>query len=221
MTNATIQQFDFSVNLLRALLWQDNTAPALTSLIAQKQNWYDTNQTSFWTNWVTDVFDLRTANEFGLAVWAIILGVSLTVILPPSDPDKPTFGFGAFRRNFNRGNFSSSSNSAALLTLAQRRILLQLRYLRLTTRCTVPSINRAVNRILGNEGSIRVVDIGQMTITYVFNFTPTSELAFVLANYDILPRPAAVKSNIFIDTSDGIFGFNTDAQNFNNGTFNS
>lgn len=219
MNNTAIQQFDFSVNLLRALLWQDNSAPPIQSIIAQKQDWYDENQTSFWTNWVTDVFDIRTANQFGLAVWAIILGVSLTVILPPSDPDKPTWGFGPFRRNFNRGNFSNSTNSTALLTLAQRRILLQLRYLRLTTRCTVPAINQAVNRILGDQGSIRVVDGGSMTITYVFNFTPSSELAFVLANYDVLPRPAAVKSFIFVETGNGVFGFNSDAQNFNNGNF--
>lgn len=219
MSNTAIQQFDFSVNLLRALLWQDNAAPEITSLIVQKQDWYNENQTTFWSDWIRDVFDLRTANQFGLSVWAIILGVSLTVILPPSNPDKPTFGFGQYRRNFNRGNFSSSTNTAALLTLNQRRILLQLRYLRLTTRCTVPSINQAVNRILGDQGSIRVIDGGTMTITYVFNFTPSSELAFVLSNYDILPRPAAVKLRTFVEVNTGIFGFNSDAQNFDNGTF--
>lgn len=219
MTTTSKQAFDFSVDLMRALLWQDNKAPKTTSLIEQKQAWYDENQTVFWENWVRDVFDLRTANQFGLAVWAIILGVSLTVILPPSDPDKPTFGFGPFRRNFNRGNFSSSTSSTALLTLQQRRILLQLRYLRLTTRCTVPSINQQVNRILGDQGQIRVVDGGHMTITYIFDFVPTSELAFVLQNFDVLPRPAAVK--LFIETAAtiGKTGFNVDAQNFDNGNF--
>jgi hypothetical protein len=220
MSTTSKQAFDFSVDLMRALLWQDNKAAKLTSIIQQKQEWYDENQTTFWNNWVTDVFDLRTANQFGLAVWAIILGVSLTVILPPSNPDKPTFGFGGFRRNFNRGNFSNATSSTALLTLQQRRILLQLRYLRLTTRCTVPSINKAVNRILGDQGRIRVVDGGTMTITYVFDFAPSSELAFVLQNFDILPRPAAVKLFTFVDTGNvGSTGFNVDAQNFDNGNF--
>lgn len=219
MTTTSKQAFDFSVDLMRALLWQDNKAPKITQIIRDEQKWYDVNQTQFWTDWVRDVFDIRTANQFGLAVWAIVLGVPLTVILPPSNPDKPTFGFGAFRRNFNRGNFSSSSSTTAGLTLAQRRILLQLRYLRLTTRCTVPSINKAVNRILGDQGTIRVIDGGTMTITYVFSFPPSSELAFVLDNFDILPRPAAVKLRTFIETGSETWGFNADGQNFNNGNF--
>ena len=70
---ATIQEFDFSVDLLRALLWQYEDATGLQALLRQKSEWYTVNQTAFWSNWERDVFDLTTANDFGCAVWGIIL----------------------------------------------------------------------------------------------------------------------------------------------------
>lgn len=187
-----VQQFDFSVNILRSLLWQDNQATKLAQLLSLKQEWLNTNETQFWNDWVTNVFDLRTANQFGLAVWAIILGVSLSVILPPSDPDKPTFGFGSAFKNFNNGNFSTQAASSASLTIAQKRLLLQLRYLRLTTRCTVPEVNSRLAAIFaGQGGTIYLTDSYDMTSRYTVSSSLASSLAFVLKNTDLLPRPAA------------------------------
>lgn len=192
MTISNVQQFDFSVNLLRGLLWQDNQATKMAQLLTLKQEWYNANETDFWNSWVVNVFDLRTANQFGLAVWAIILGVSLTLILPPSDPGKPTWGFGSAFKNFNNGNFSTQASSSASLTIAQKRLLLQLRYLRLTTRCTVPEVNRRLAAIFaGQGGTIFLNDSYDMTCRYTMSSSLASSLAFVLKNTDLLPRPAA------------------------------
>ncbi|WP_231668322.1 DUF2612 domain-containing protein [Ralstonia solanacearum] len=51
--------------------------------------------TAFWENWIRDVFDLRTANDFGLSVWSEILGVPLAVTVDPTKPGTPVFGFAA------------------------------------------------------------------------------------------------------------------------------
>lgn len=91
---ARIQDFNFSVDLLRAVLWQYDTAPNLQSLLTAKQRWYLERHTTFWSDWVRDVFDLRTANDFGLSVWAVILGIPLEVNVGGPNPNKPTFGFG-------------------------------------------------------------------------------------------------------------------------------
>ena len=80
-----IESYDFSVNLMRALLWQYNDAENLQSVLQQKQDWYTINQTEFWQDWYDNVFNLLTANQFGLNVWAIILGLPLNVTLAPSD----------------------------------------------------------------------------------------------------------------------------------------
>ena len=135
-----IQAFDFSVNLLQAILWQYNDAARLQSLLEQKQAWYDLEHEEFWGDWYTDVFDLRTAIDFGLSVWSVILNVPLT-ITSGGEPSENLWGFGPFRKNFNRGNFAPSS-SGIKLTTAQKRLVLQLRYFQLVTRGAVPEINR-------------------------------------------------------------------------------
>lgn len=212
-----IQQFRYSADLLRALLWQHNDALNLQGVLARKQLWYDEKQAGFWNDWVRDVFDLRTANEFGCTVWAIILGVPLGLILPPTN--KANFGFGTFNKNFNRGNFGSKTSTPVGLTLAQKRILLQLRYFGLTTKPTVPKINRGLKRILGSEGSVYVLDANDMSfVTYVFGFAPNSALSLILQNFDVLPRPAGVGVKYIIATRPN-FGFGPFNKNFNRGTF--
>jgi hypothetical protein len=69
------QSFDFSVNLLQALIWRYNKVERLLALLQSKQDWFDTNQEGFWSDWFNNVFNLDTANEFGCNVWAIILGI--------------------------------------------------------------------------------------------------------------------------------------------------
>jgi len=214
---ATKQEFDFSVDLLRAILWQYNGATNLQSLLKKKQAWYDLQQTEFWRNWVRDVFDIRTANEFGLSVWAIILGLSTSLIVPPTN--KKGFGFGQFHYNFNRGNFNSKSSSVVGLTLEQKRILLRLRYFNLIGRPTIPQINRMLKSVLADEGSVYVLDGNDMSfVTYVFGFRPNSTLQLILQQKDVLPRPAGVGVKFVISTRVA-FGFGPLRFNFNRGTF--
>jgi hypothetical protein len=194
----TIQEFNYSVDLLQALLWQYNDAVNLQGLLASKQAWYTENQTEFWTNWYTDVFDLRTANDFGLAVWAIILGQSLYVNL--SSAGRPTWGFEEFHRNFNRGNFASGAGSTVRLTTETSRILLRLRAYQLQTAACVPEINRMLADVFAGfvapgDTPAYVQDNLDMTCNYIFLFDLPTELSFALRYFDVLPRPAGVESD--------------------------
>jgi hypothetical protein len=356
--SASIEDFDFSVDVMSALLWRHNDATALQNLLQAKQNWYALNHTQFWTDWITNVFNVDTANEFGLSVWAQILGVPLALIVPPNAG--PQFGFGfpqlltdrtdagaswvasggvtvtsgqadpnggtqavllnlggntgagkvtmapiaggipsgpvtltfqaklvsgtqgtlasdingttlgtwpalntstwttvtlsatlgasssvfdilsatastahvlVFnpslkantaasngRFNFNNGNFGASSAGAGL-TIDQKRLLIKLRYYKLISRCTVPEINAHMKALLGQYGNVYVLDGNDMEfVTYVFGFTPNSALQFILENFDVLPRPAAVGVKYIVSTRPA-FGFGSFNQNFNNGTF--
>lgn len=211
---STIQEFDFSVNLLRAILWQYNDAARLQSILQQKSDWYETNQEEFWTDWYRDVFNLQTANDFGLSVWGIILGIPLSVGLPSSGT-RPVWGFGAFNQNFFKYNFGRDSSGVAGLTTEQKRLVLRLRYYQLVTDASVPNVNFILNQIFGMG---KVLDPLDMTASYVFPVALDSDVLFVLQNYDLLPRPAGVQLNILIDPSEA-FGFDPYYQNFNNGTF--
>lgn len=211
-----IQALDLSVDLLRVLLWQYNDAARLQSLVRSKQAWYDAAQTGFWADWITDVFDLRTANDFGLSVWAVILGMPLFVT-QTDDADKPIWGFDQYRENFNNGNFSASSNAA--LTTEQKRLLLRLRYFQLVTRGAVPEVNEFLRYVFG-EGQVYVADSNEMVIAYVFQQgVLTSAVESVLRDFDILPRPAGVRVNLVIQGDADGWGFGRYHENFDNGNF--
>lgn len=212
-----IQQIDFSVDLLQALLWQHNNAPRITALMRLKNLWYQTNQEEFWTAWVRDVFDLRTANEFGLKVWSIILGIPLTMIFEPGQGVK--FGFGEFNKNFNNGNFGTLGSVSAGLTADQARLLLQLRYFQLICRPTVPEINQFLAYVFRGQGNVFCKDTNDMQyVIYSFGFAPGSMLMKMLVYYDVLPRPAGVGVQIIVEGRP-VFGFGDFNRNFNNGTF--
>lgn len=186
--------------MLQALLWQHNNAPVLNSLMASKQTWYDENHTAFWNDWYTDVFDLRTCNLFGMCVWAIILGIPLSIILDPDHTTRQAFGFKPYGRNFNHANFATIQQVVTKLTLEEQRIVLQLRYFQLISNGAVPATNRFLARIFVNFGPAFIRDHLDMTITYKFQFALSSGLRFVLSNYDLLPRDTGVSVKIISGT---------------------
>jgi hypothetical protein len=218
-----IEFFDFSVNLLKCILWQYNEATTLQALLQSKQQWYNTNQENFWWNWYYNVFNLRTANDFGCNVWSIILDLPLFVSTPPTSLSAPIFGFDAsFFKNFNRGNFGTSTGGTAGLSLQSKRYALQLRYFQLTTSGTVPEINRFMSYLFGQMGQVYLRDNHDMTQTYLFGFPIPAQLAFLFDNFDVLPRPAGVGST-YRSTSGIFFGFGPSWKraNFNRGNFQS
>ena len=218
MSAQPIQTFDYSVDLLKAILWQYNDATSLQSLLTQKQAWYDAQQRDFWSTWFHDVFDLRTANDFGCSVWSIILNQPLVAELKASGASYPAFGFTSTRRNFGRGNFAASGGSKGL-SLDQRRMVLQMRYRQLVARGTVPEINAMLADLMADYGSVYVRDNGDMTMTYVFGFEPPAALLQVFDLFDILPRPAGVRINRLTPAASKRFGFGGYHKNFNNGPF--
>lgn len=215
-----IQAFDSSVNVLKALLWEHDGADKLVKLATLKQEWYEKNHSEFWDNWVRDVFNIDTANQFGLAVWGRILDVKMQVTSAP-DVGKAAFGFGTANRNFERGNFANKSSNTIGLTVDQQRLVIRLRYFKLTARGTVPETNRFLKHIFTDEGQGRVfvTDPYDMSfVTYFFEQAPTSQVQFILDNYDLLPRPAGVGIRYQVQVRPS-FGFGVEHLNFERGNF--
>lgn len=240
-----IQEFDYSVDLLQSILWQYNEAANLQSLIEQKQAWYDINQSEFWNDWYTDVFNLETANFFGLSVWSIILNVPLFVPVDPEPNDKPIWGFNRIVSfptlentylNFNNSNFSTRGQ-VIVLTLEEQRFILRLRYFQLVSNGTtytneadvtknslyIPGINKFLAYLTSTSdidpnGNIYALDDLDMSMTYIFTFLISEALQQVLMDLDLLPRPAGVGIKYVVATGK-IWGFGPFNQNFENGNF--
>jgi hypothetical protein len=213
-----IQEFDFSVNLLRAILWQYNGAANLQGILNRKSDWYNVNQMDFWNDWYADVFNLATANDFGLNVWAIILGQSIYVNNPPDGAEKPCWGLGPYNFNFDRGNFANNGGSTYQLPTEAARILLRLRYFQLTSSGTVPETNRMLKYVFGNLGQAWLEDGLNMTQRYYFGFALSVDLIYLFTHFDVLPRPAGVESSFYQGTVE-YFGLGPYHANFTRGNF--
>lgn len=211
---ATVQQFNFSVDLLRAILWQYDGAAGLQSLLRSKAAWYDENQRDFWTNWERDVFDLTTANDFGCAVWGLILAVPLSIGLPGTG-DRPNWGFGPNNLPFELGTFGRLASGVTGLSLEQKRLVLRLRYFQLISDGSVPHTNFVLQQVFGQG---YVVDNHDMTVTYVFETELPIAVRTLIDRYDLLPRPAGVDINIIYLTNP-VWGFGPENYNFENAPF--
>lgn len=166
-----IQTFNYTVDVTESILWQYNKATNLMNLIEQKQAWYDLYQTEFWQNWYNDVFNLLTANEFGLAVWSIILNVPLYIGFVPEADDAPIWGFneydpaypdlentylnffGTLNGDTPTGANFSTKGQIISLTDEEQRFLLRLRYYQLTTLGSICSFTAVDEAAAANAAS--------------------------------------------------------------------
>jgi len=214
MSIDTIEKFDFNIDTLTAILWQYDQADNLKQLLTDKNSWLAEYYTQFWNDWIFDVFDLRTANLFGLTIWSIILDFPLYVSLTPLDPAVPLWGFNAYLtpppppfdlentyQNFENGNLAPANTLS--LTEDEQRIVLQLRYYQLVTRGAVGAtdalgVNQFLNYVFGDLGGVWMLDNLDMTITYVFNYTPSNNLLDIIESNFLLPKPAGVALNYIL-----------------------
>lgn len=228
-----IQEFDYNIDILQALLWKYSNTTNLLGLMQGIQSFIDLYQTQFWEDWYNDVFNILTANSFGLSVWSYILNTPLYLSDQIELPTKPNFGFNAYNPsfptllnsylNFNNSNFSTIG-TVLTLTEEEQRFLLRLVYYKYSGKLDVISINDFLNYLCSTSniqysGTIYVLDGLDMSETYVFtasNFPPN--LLQIIQDLDALPRPAGVMINYVINTGK-IFGFGIYNQNFNNGNF--
>lgn len=162
---------------------------------------------------VTECLTLRTAKGDALDMWGRLLHFSRYI------PDAGSQGKGFrnfifYQRNFNILKFFKTSDIKynALTDSSYRQILMLLWQSR-NQECTIRKNTDIASEVL--EAEVVTGDTMNMTyITYYFRQELSSWLAFVLNNYQILPRPAGVKSN-FISAIYKTFGFYTNNADYN------
>lgn len=188
----TIFEYDPSIDLTKHIFWQYNNAPAINSLVNSKQEWYNTNQVQYWKDWVKNVLNITTANDYGLAIWGILLGIPRTYLV-------------------NGENLSLTTDRYRTVILARLKLL--------KMRGTIPEINSLLKFLFGKYGKAYVTDNFDMTLTYHFDFNLTALQIAVLQNVTLLPKPAGVEVNV-VTLGDDVFGFNgSGAYPFNQARF--
>lgn len=166
--------------LVDCFLWQYDAAVNLKNLLKKKQAFYEKAVSAFWKQWTKDVFNIDTANTFGLNLWGGFLGVN-----------RPTYIDGGQTITF---------------TDDQYRTVIKGRLMLMNSNGSVPSINQYLNYLFPNK-AVFVVDYNDMSINLVFYYTPTAEELAIINLDGFLPRPAGVDVNYKIIPPDEVFGF--------------
>lgn len=206
------------MNIVDTLLTQYANSPVIVGLLeglnevidpsADIQQFYDM------------VFNLSTAQGYGLDIWGRIVGVSRNV--PYAVGDDPLFGFSEAEEYtpFNDAPFNGSGSgfsSYRMLDSQYRQVIIIKAYSNILY-ATAPNINKFLYYIFQKRAYYRV--LGDMNGQYVFEFNPTSFERVIIFYLGVLPVPCGVSVEYKIISSSGTLGFNgSQLQPFNQGTF--
>lgn len=193
-----------AVDASATFLAQYAQSPILTALIQAANDAIDPNADI--DNFLSNVWDVYTAQGFGLDIWGRIVNVPRTISIPAS---QIYFGFKEAlpdAQPFNQAPFYSGPQGGTLFTLSDDayRVLILTKALANISSFTAQSMNALLNFMFNGQGSTRgscyVLETATpMQINYVFNFALQSWEAAILEQASLMPRPAGVGVTITVN----------------------
>lgn len=211
------------INVDRTVISQYANSPTLLRLIHNMDEYLDprANMQAFYDF----VWNVDTAQAWGLDIWGRIVGVSRLLQIPGDDPivgfdnaDVPKDWFPMSQGRFAREGEVTTSYE---LPDDAYRVLVLTKALANIAATTAPALNQLLCNLFPGRGKAYVRDLGNMAMQFVFNFSLTNVEYAILTQSGVLPHPAGVFYSVVIIPV-GSFGFRgqSSAHSFNNGIFN-
>lgn len=173
------------------LLSQYANSPVIAALVDDFAQWLD--PASRFDSFYSLLWNIDTAQGFGLDVWGRILGVNRVMQIPTgsylgfeSDDEAKPFGFGILYRG------TRTTDNVALTDSAYRTLLFAKAALNITD-ASIPAINAILLNLFG-DGYVR--DNNDMTITYVFSATLSPLETAIVYQSGVLPKPCGVSFTV-------------------------
>lgn len=141
------------------------------------------------------VWNVDTAQGYGLDVWGRIVGVSRIINVA----DVQYFGFQqGHAETFGHGPFYSGETITHNFALSDTAFRLLILAKALANICdgSIPGINRVLMLLFPGRGNCHVTDGLDMTMTYTFHFFLTGVERAIILQTGVLPRPAGVSFTI-------------------------
>ncbi|WP_336792232.1 DUF2612 domain-containing protein [Pantoea anthophila] len=190
---------------------------------------FDTSldMSGFTEEFLTAIWDISTAAGYGLDVWGKILGVSRLLNVRKS---ATYFGFDeAFisasddsPNPFDEAPFFEGVQLTSTVRLADDgyRNLIMAKAMANITDCSIPSPNKALYYLFGDQGDTFVAITGVMPMSYVFGLNLTPVEWAILLNSNAIAKPAGVSVSIMSLDFKNTFGFaEAEMLPFESGTF--
>ncbi len=171
-------------------------SPILDSLIVNFSQYID--QTVNLQAFYDMIWNVDSAQGYGLDVWGRIVGVSRILQIPTTDE---YFGFeeATDRFPFNQAPFYAGAplTSNYRLSDSAYRTLIFAKALANISDGSLPSINQLLINVFGtSQGNCYVADNLNMTMTYVFDFFLDPVQLAIIQNSGVFPKPAGVSTTI-------------------------
>lgn len=177
-----------NVNL--TIISQFANSPTIRQMIDNTNQWIDPARN--FQEFYEKIWNIETAETFGLDLWGRILGVSRRFYVIQSgeyfgfsgnDPDYQPFSQAPFY------NGSSDSDAVNLDNDTYRNLLMTKALINISNT-SIPSLNRIVSKLFTGRGKCYVADVGSMSFSYTFEFVLTRLDRAIIKQ--ILPSPVGV-----------------------------
>ncbi|WP_350307641.1 DUF2612 domain-containing protein [Photorhabdus viridis] len=185
-------------NVGATILAQYAASPKLNSLIRSFNA--AVSSAEFINTFYDLIWNIDTANTYGLDVWGKIVNVSRRLTV---NENVKYIGFGEALLNvptttdpnpFDQAPFYSGESKTKTIELSDQmyRKLIMMKAMSNISDCTIPNINRMLVYMFSDSGRAYITDDGNMKMSYVFEFQlSTAELAIVQTSR-ALPYPVCV-----------------------------
>ena len=214
------------INPIETVASQYSNSSVIMQLLA---DWnVDIDPRSNLQDFITKVWNISTAEGYGLDVWGRRVGVSRVISVPDSSTAYFGFSEGGGYQPFGQAPFYDGYQASIQIDLSDDdyRTLLLAKALANISNCSAPVINLILYNLFLAPGrpyaglKAYAIDVGGMEMNYYFGFLLTSTDLAILVNSGALQRPVGVLAHIVAIDADHCFGFaGTGLQPFGQGTF--
>ncbi|GAA3686676.1 MULTISPECIES: DUF2612 domain-containing protein [Acetobacter] len=184
----------------QTILSQYANSPALCSFIEAWNQMLDPS--AMINDWYNLVWNVQTAQGYGLDVWGRIVGVSRILSITSvkylgwreaNDLTEDSFNQAPWYRGVDAtSNYRLSDDGYRQLIYAKA--------LANISDGSILSLNRILTTLFAGQGDAYVHDGADMSMTYVFKFVPTDVQVSIIQNSGVLPRPAGVSVSYSIQS---------------------
>lgn len=189
----SIAAFDY----WRTIISQYANSPILTQLITDFFGYID--QTANMDAFFDLVWNIDTAQGWGLDVWGRIIGITRVLSVPLPDMYLGFHEAGdANEVGFNQAPWFAGQPVTSNFALSDSayRVLLFAKALANISDGSIPAINQLLLNLFPNRGNCYVVDNGDMSLTYKFEFFLAPFELAIVGSSGVLPTPCGVAFDI-------------------------
>lgn len=210
------------INVEQTIISQYANSPTITQLVRNMNAYLDPR--ADFEAFFNFVWNVDTAQGFGLDIWGRIVNVRRQLKLPGapdyfgfSDASPGSYPFG--EAPFFDGTPAATS-TYSLADDAYRKLIFA-KALANIASANAPALNQLLQNMFADRGRCYVNDLGRMQFRYTFEFDLTPQEYAIVTQSGVLPRPAGVNAILF-QSALPLFGFSEAGQSaapFGQGVF--